>query len=355
MKNKKTIFAVLAISALCLAMIWSCGKEDIPIVPDHIFGNAIELQPYNLPTMDSDICYELWLVAIDYTYDADSNEIRIVEEEMSLGRFYWDNYRYEFSDLNGDVISSVFRTVKNRNVYDFNTLMITFESLEDDGVRANNGLIYSDIEFGKPVHGIFNFFGNASPDVVMELQDPDEPMTADFVLRTYSDDGNPDTDMAFGIWFHSIVQGQTSLEFAHTLRIPAFTESASFTYEGWVQMPDRFPRPISTGKFKVPYFEDWSNSHVGSYPFRSIPGEDFLNNPPLGFESLFPLELIGNGDDTVYITIEPYPDPNPLEPFPLRIFDEGDLPVDSASLRRTFNLRNMYGDLPSFDAEVLEL
>ena|GEM_PF-2224733 len=356
MKNKKTIFAALMICTLCLTVILSCGKDDIPIVPPRIFGNAIELQPYNLPTMNANICYELWLVDIDYSYDADSNEIRIINEEMSLGRFYWDNHRYEFNDLNGNVIGNVFYTDTNRNVYDFNTLMITFESQEDDGIRANNGLMYADIEFGQPVEGIFNFFGMASPDVVMELEDPDENlMTADFVLRTYSDDGNPDTDVASGIWFHSIVQGQTSLEFAHTLRIPAFTESANFTYEGWVKMPGSLPRPISTGKFKIPYFEDWSNPHAGSYPYRGVPGEDFLNNAPEGFEGLFPLVLIGDGNDTVFITIEPYPDPDPLDPFPLRIFDEGQLPADSNNLTRTFHLRNMYGLLPSFDAEVLEL
>jgi hypothetical protein len=356
MKNKKTIFVALVICALCLSVIWSCGKDNIPADPPHIFGNAIELEPYDLPSMNADICYELWLVDIDYTYDADSNELRNINEEMSLGRFYWDNGRYEFSDLSGNVISNVFRTVDGRNVYDFNTLMITFQAVEDDGVRANNGLIYSDIEFGQPVHGIFNFFGMASPDVVMELEDPDENlMTADYVLRTYSDDGDPDTDVASGIWFNSFVQGQTSMEFAQTLRIPAFTESANFMYEGWVKMPGSLPRPISTGKFKVPYFADLGNPHMGSYPYRGIPGEDFLHNAPEGFEGLFPLVLIGDGNDTVFITIEPYPDPDPLDPFPLRIFDEGELPTDSMNLTRTFHMRNMYGLLPSFDAEVLEL
>jgi hypothetical protein len=356
MKNKKTIFVALVICTLCLTVIWSCGKDDIPVIPPHIFGDAIELQPYDLPSLNANICYELWLVDIDHTYDADSNEVRIINEEMSLGRFYWDNARYEFSDLNGNVISNIFHTVDARNVYDFNTLMITFEAVEDDGIRANNGLIYADIEFGQPVHGIFNFFGTASPDVVMELEDPDENrMTADYVLRTHSDDGNPDTDIASGIWFHSFVQGQTGQVFAQTLLLPPFTESANFTYEGWVKMPGSLPRPISTGKFKVPYFEDWSNPHTGSYAYLGIPGEDFLINPPDGFEGLFPLVLIGDGTDTVFITIEPYPDPDPLDPFPLRIFDEGELPADSSFLTRTFHMRNMYGLLPSFDAEVLEL
>jgi hypothetical protein len=351
--NKKTIFALLTISALFFALVWSCGKEDIPVSSERAFGNAIQLFPYDLPTMQGNICYELWLVDINYAYDADSNELRIIEEEMSLGRFYWDRYRYEFSDLDSNVLENVFPTVDDRNVYGFNTLMITFEPLEDDGVRANNGLLYADIEFGQPVEGVFDFFGMASPDVVMELVDPDEEMTGDFVLRTYSDDGNPGTDMAFGLWFHAFAG--VPLEFTHTLRTPAFTERANFCYEGWITMPGTFPRAISTGKFKVPYLADWSNPYLGPYPYRSVPGEDFLQNPPTGFEDLFPLELFSDGTDTVFISIEPFPDPDPLDPFPLRIFDLGRLPSDSLALNNTHAMKSMYGQMPSFDATVLEL
>jgi hypothetical protein len=275
---------------------------------------------------------------------------------MSLGKFYWDKYRYEFSDLKHKVIDDVFPTDTGRNVYDFNVLMITVEQPVDDGIRANNGLIYADLEFGQPVHGVFDFFSNLSRDVVMELVDPDEPMTAGYVLGTYSDDGNSQTQKENGIWFHSIVQGATEMEFRHTLRIPAFTESANFVYEAWVYMPSKFPRPISTGKFKNPYYQDWANPHAGSYGYLNLPGEDFLYNPPAGFESLFPIELLGDGNDTVFITIEPYPDPNPLDPFPLRIFDRGELPeVDGFRINDSFDMDNMYGIMPSFDAEVFEL
>lgn len=346
--NKRSIFAILAVFVVLIGFVWSCGKEDIVVEPPVVFGNAIELSPINLPSMNGEMCYELWLVNFNYTMDSDSNAIRIVEEELSLGRFYWDNYRYEFYKTNGRLRDNVFET-DGRNVYDFNAIMITIEPLDDDGVRANNGLIYDDVEFGQPIHGEFNFFGMASPEVVMDLEDP---MTADYVLRTYSDDGNPTTNMASGLWFHAIVPTEGGQVWTPTLNIPAFTHKANFTYEGWVNIPSVFPRPLSTGKFKKPYFADMSNPYVGTLPFRNVPGEDFLNNPPSGFEDLFPLQLLGVGE--AYITIEPYPDPYPLDPFPLRIFQHS-LPVDSSSMDNTFEMTSLYDFLPEFDAEVMEL
>ena len=120
-------------------------------------------------------------------------------------------------------------------------------------------------------------------------------------------------------------------------------KNADFVYEGWV-MTDSFPHPLSTGKFRNPNVQDWDNSHGGTYWYPNVPGEDFFNNLPSGFPPS--IDLVGEG--TVYITIEPYPDPEPDQMFPFVLF-EGSLPKESGNFEYTdFDMGNRYDRLPSF-------
>lgn len=346
--SKKSRLVLAAISLLIALLVMSCGKEEPATIFLNEYGNSVLLRPFNLPTLegDSKICYELWLVDFEYTRDLDSNEIRIVNDEISLGRFYWNSHRYEFYRLQGGRMDSVFMTPDNRNVYDFNTIMITLEPLEDDKVRSNNGVIFDVIEYGQPIRGQFDLVNRQARDVAYEIEDP---MKADFVLRTYSDDGRPEQNAVSGLWFHDLRAVGTNRAIVETLTLPVLTKSANITYEGWIEMPGGLPHPISTGKFKNPHFKDWNNQYAGPYAFPNLPGEDFVANDPAGLE--FPLNLVGEG--MVYISVEPWPDPDPDERFPFTIFSSP-LPVSPPTNSSRYPMENRYGYLPGFTAIVME-
>ena len=353
MKNKVK-FAIIVMMVCCFAAFWSCSDDDNVVEPSGEYGNAVVLRPISFPTLKGNICYELWLVNMTFTMDQDSNDIRIIQDEISLGKFYWDDYRYEFLDLKRKKPrDSIFHTPDGQNVYDYNVMAITLESLEDDGIRSNNGLVFDYIEYGQPIHGEFDFYRLPALEVIMPPPPPEE-IIVDYTERAYSDDGDELSNRLTGIWFSKdSLTDFFGWRLLGNMVLPVFWSNANLTYEGWVDMPD-FPRPISTGKFKNPYFRDWNNPYAGNYAFPNVPGEDFWVNPPSGFN--FPLELIGEGE--VFITVEPYPDPDEDEPFPLKLFS-APLPVDSLgprdkpilnSVRMTF----LYDMMPEFDAVVLK-
>jgi len=347
--SRKSRLVVAVVTVLIALVIISCGKDEPNPISTNVYGNAVLLRPFNLPTLedDSKVCYELWLVDFEYTRDSDSNEFRIVKDEISLGKFYWNNHRYKFYSLTGGPRDSVFATPNSRNVYDFNTIMITLEPLEEDNVRSNNGVIFDDIEFGQPIRGEFDFVNRQARDVVYETE---FEMKADFVLRTYSDDGLPEQNALSGLWFHDVRNVSGVWRIVKTLVLPVLTENANITYEGWIEMPGVLSKPLSTGKFKSPEYKDWNNQYVGPYSFPNLPGEDFVDHEPAGLD--FPLTLVGSG--MVYISIEPYPDPDPDERFPLTIFSSP-LPVSTPLNSSHFPMENRYGFLPGFNATVMEL
>jgi len=354
--NNRIRLVLLAVIVLTSVSIWSCGKEDVDLVQPTIFGDAVLLRPLNLQTLadESNICYELWLVDIESTTDSDSNSMYLVQKELSLGKFFWRRTPYAFYTLNNVRRDSVFATPNGENVYDYNTIMITLEPLADDGVRSNNGLIFDVVEFGQPIEGQFNLFDEPALTVVHEVDEP--LLVADYVIRSYSDDGDPREAPLQGIWFHDFTLGQGgNQQLAKTLSIPVIRENAHVTYEGWVYKPD-FSRPLSTGKFKNPRWSDWSHDHIGENWYPNIPGEDFIKNPPADFTPKFgpsePMELVGEGGEA-YITLEPYPDPDPNEPFPMILF-KANLPKSETSARGGhFPMESLYDVLPSFNAVVL--
>ncbi len=346
-----SVLVVLVINAI------GCGKKEVEPVDEVYFGNALQLKPKWLPTLldPSKSCYELWLVKFDFTVDEDSNAIRIVEDEVSLGKFYWNTTAYEFYSLGSQPISDIFSVPGGRNVYDFNVVMITVEPLTDDCVRSNNGLIFYEITDPiLPIHGQFNMFDRAAYDVVLEYEAPVNTevnsIHASFMLRTYSDDGNPDSNSLTGLWFHGETYRVSRLVIDQALYMPMIQPNANFVYEGWVFVEDSFPCPLSTGKFRNPNVQDWDNSHGGTDWYPNVPGEDFINDPPPGFT--FPVSLVGNGK--VFITFEPYPDPEPDKMFPFILFDRL-LPVNEPSYDNEIEMGSRYNTLPQFDAVVLTL
>jgi hypothetical protein len=350
----KNIF--LSILILLVINVVGCGEKEPTEIQPVYNANALLLRPLNLPTVvsPSQSCYELWLVDFEFTVDEDSNDIRVVRDELSLGKFYWDRVSYRFFDLQSQPRDSVFKT-DGANVFDFNTVMITVEPLADDGVRSNNGLIFFEIsDPSLPIEGQFNFFDRAAYDVVLEYTVLQNDMRAGYVLRTYSDDGNAFSNPLTGIWFHADSTTQAGRRpIRRSLYFPILTPNAAFTYEGWVVMEDSLPRPLSTGKFRNPAVEDWENTHLGNFGYPNVPGEDFITNPPADFE--FPLTFAGEG--YVCITLEPYPDPEPDAMFPFVLF-KGALPTTSDEddiNREDFELGSEYFRLPKFEAVPMEL
>jgi hypothetical protein len=342
-----SVLVVLLINAI------GCGKKEVEPVDKVYFGNALYMKPWNLPTLldPSKSCYELWLVKFDFTIDEDSNAIRIVEDETSLGKFYWNTTAYEFYSLEGRPISDTFSVPGGRNVFDFNVVMITVEPLTDDGVRSNNGLIFYEItDPALPIHGQFDMFDRAAYDVVLEYEALDNSISAGFMLKTYSDDGIGSENSLSGLWFHGDTIRNNQHVIGQALYMPLIRPNANFVYEGWIVMEDSLPRPLSTGKFRNPNVQDLDNSHGGTEWYPNLPGEDFINNPPPGFT--FPVNLVGDGK--VYITFEPYPDPEPDKMFPFVLFDQL-LPDDEHNFDNEFEMGSRYNKLPRFDAIVLTL
>jgi hypothetical protein len=159
-----------------------------------------------------------------------------------------------------------------------------------------------------------------------------------YILATPTD-ATPDNDFT-GIWFVD----PTSVPAEAGLVLPEAPNG--WIYEGWVDLDGK---AISTGKFLLPNEADSSSfySDLGEVPL--FPGEDFLFNPPQGFE--FPLDLRGA---SVFITIEPWNqwDLYPEDPFFLRIL-EGQIPVDAAP-STPYSMNSLANQLPTGTATVHE-
>jgi hypothetical protein len=99
------------------------------------------------------------------------------------------------------------------------------------------------------------------------------------------------------------------------------------------------------------------NPHIENQYAPLVPGEDFLNNKPSGFNKIdFPFNLIAMaGDSTaVFITLEPDPDPFPREPFPLVVLSRNlpfkESPDDlGVKIQRIVKMGNRQKDMPRIE------
>lgn len=108
-------------------------------------------------------------------------------------------------------------------------------------------------------------------------------------------------DELSGIWFLDLSSGSPAV----SLDLPVLPNG--WKYEGWAVIDGK---PVTSGTFSMVDAEDdgapYSGSDAGGPPF---PGEDFVNNAPMGL--VFPTDLSGA---TVVVSIEPNPDNSP-DPF----------------------------------------
>jgi len=312
-----------ALSILSLIVIFSAfvliGCEKDTAGPEAEGNTALVLNPEFLPTLleEDNLIYELWVAKITVI-----REVIYMDDVASLGKFLWDSWAYEFLNDRGSPRKggNVFNMPEGEIVDDYEFMFITIEPFPDpDPEMALNGALQGTInpEFSVLTMKFASEFNEASGHYLIST-------LTDYDLS----DGTGNE--ASGLWFAYIETGNT-FEYENLrlgLELPIFTEEANFTYEGWVYK-EEWPRPLSLGKFRNPYFRDLNNPYIDNRYAPLLPGEDFLENPPSGFD--FPLSLIGlEGDSTaVYITIEPYPDPAPDSPFPI-IFLSRNLPLKEA-------------------------
>lgn len=131
--------------------------------------------------------------------------------------------------------------------------------------------------------------------------------TGTFFLRSPTDesDGMNNGNDENGLWF-----GIPGMPPTPNLALPAL--SSGWVYEGWVVVDG--VGPITTGQFADASAQtmDELAPFSGPNPGPPIPGEDFFENAPDGFE--FPLDVRGR---TVVVSVEPFPDNSPA-PFLLK-------------------------------------
>ena len=284
---------------VCLGL-WSCSDDDDGTGPDDAL-NAVLLQPERLPSLKAGLVYEGWVVDID----EDSNWVSY----QSFGKFFWDQFNYFFLSPNDttQIIDSVFTI--NGDVYDYDAIAITLESFPVDESPDPSPTIVGfslldrnrftkmtfPVSFGEAVgHYLIGTFSDGNyREMGQEVENELAGLWFIFMEETGEEvvvDENDDSSIVV-----------TELYYGG-LDLPVLPDTG-FSYEGWVILNNG--DTLSTGKFYLPGFQDYSNVHSLTGPIPNFPGEDFLANPPAGV-SEFPPNLLGGGE--VLVTLEPNPD-----------------------------------------------
>ncbi|HEQ99870.1 MAG TPA: hypothetical protein ENO22_11085 [candidate division Zixibacteria bacterium] len=301
---KNSLITVL-VSLLLGACFLFLGCDDDGNGPQDLGNTALKLAPAGLPSLmeDDGLVYELWV--------ADTVDESTI---ASLGKFFWDNDAYEFLDLLGSPRSDVFNLPEGKTTSDYNLMFITFEPYPD-----------TDEE------GTLNYAMSAQiieeyPILWMKFDEMFAEVAGYYVLTSLSDFNLDESDTAAyeisGLWFAEVTPGDFGYNsLTPGLLVPTLSQQANMTYEGWVYMQG-WEEPLSLGKFRNAQFRDYSNPYIDNQYAPLLPGEDFLmpDDAPAWIIDSFPLVLVGDRGDTasqVFITLEPYPDPDEANPFPL--------------------------------------
>ena len=164
-----------------------------------------------------------------------------------------------------------------------------------------------------------------------------------------------DTNLKRGLWFinldttfeeikdstGTIIGIDTTVDKINGLELPELPEG--WVYEGWVVFGID---TVSIGTFTNPVGADDSSKFgaglAGSYNF---PGEDFINNPPIGVT--FPNDLSGV---EIFITLKPpYPDIS-YTPFTLIPF-KATIPMNCES-NKVYSMDNNVSSFPSGNLSI---
>lgn len=180
---------------------------------------------------------------------------------------------------------------------DFDSLMITIEPDPDASSSPSSTIYFRGAIPNLPTSRIGRFEFPASH--LKSLPDGQSLFT--FTSPTDDDPDNP----LSGVWFMNPVE-QPGLQGLDPL-------PTGWVYEAWAIHQGYC---LSTGRFIDPEVHDSSSVHCGPLAVPEVPGEDFLVVPPVPGPS-FPLTFEPN--DSVMVTVEPSPDTDRDNPFPLII------------------------------------
>ncbi|MCK4857108.1 MAG: hypothetical protein KAT58_03990 [candidate division Zixibacteria bacterium] len=322
MRHRISIVLAILLTAVVFAL-FGCGDDSTE--PSAVF-DTIALQPVRLPTLKSGLIYEGWVARLD----EDSNWV----EYQSFGKFFWDEDDYFFLSP-GDttqIIDSVFQI--QGSVYDYDVVALTLES---DPVDNNPAEPSPTVVASSPI----------VPDRFTLMRFPAEFTEAEgyFTIGTFSDGhykeiGDSITNEYSGIWFLELSWSADASgtpvyeEYATGLTLPVLPDTG-YLYEGWIKLNNG--DTLSTGKFYLPEFQDYDNSHMLDGAIPNFPGEDFLANPPDGMQ--FPINILVGGQ--AFISIEPNPDNDLDQPSNLIVL-RGNLPVADGEVRNSsFPMENI--------------
>jgi hypothetical protein len=297
---------VIPLSVLLLA---SCQKENLPeelqlnveqkrsMYQDDNNGN-FKININGLENLGQHAVYENWLI--------------VEGNPVSAGTFMVDE--------KGKPTKSVFK-VPEQALENAVMFVLTVEPYPDNDPGPSNVHL---------VGGSFN--GNKSTEVTVAhpaaLGNDYTMSSGKFILGTPTD--GPNSYEESGIWFLSLASGSPM----KGLTLPNLP--TGWKYEGWVVLNGK---PVSTGTFMYTDMKDDSGIFSGPMASPPFPGEDFLNNAPMGLN--FPTTLRGS---TVVVSIEPYPDNSPA-PFLLKPLYTG-VPLDAATFTDISLMQNL-GSFPT--------
>ena len=270
MMKRIYLLAFIAIGFLAI----SCDDDDDNDTPS---TSELTLNLTGLEELGADFVYEGWII-VDGT-------------PVSTGTFSSVSFPQTFT-VNRDDLSSA------------TTFVLSIEpAVDPDPAPAATKILAGDFSgttANVNSNGIVGDFSNSS---------------GVYILATPTD--TDDTNEESGVWFLDNSSGSAMAG----LDLP--TLSDGWKYEGWAVMNGT---PISTGTFS---YVDEEDDNASTSPFKgdagdgpSYPGEDYLQNPPSGFN--FPTDLKGA---TIVVSVEPYPDNSPA-PFTLKPLAHG-VPVDA--------------------------
>ncbi|MBI4128359.1 MAG: hypothetical protein HY459_04845 [Parcubacteria group bacterium] len=224
------------------------------------------------------------------------------------------------------------RFLSSRSLSEARSFFLTVEPRGDED-PAPSSLVLLSGEFG----------GGVAP-----LTFPNFQLTSlrgSFLLATPTDGSNA-SDERSGIWLGEL-RGD---EIVAGLTLPDLP--SQWIYEGWIVHRGV---TLSIGRFRHADTPDtaapFSDTRASA---PSLPGEDFLKNPPEGANLTFPVDLT-DGTSRVFVTIEPDESGRDISgpgPFATTVFEAAILA--QAEVRRAYPFTVTSGSIPSGRA-VLEL
>ncbi len=310
---------VWGMGILVAFMLAGCG-DDGPVIENGRLEDLVLFRPDRLPSLFQGLVYEAWLA----NRDDDGNWT----EQVSLGKFFWDEFDYRFlnSSGNGVQIDSIFHTANFDRVYHYNTIAITLEQHPNDPSADPSPTIVA--------------ISDVVPDQVTNMRFPVDfsgVPTGYFSIGTYSDGhwklaGEPDKALErYGLWFLrlTIPQAVTRPEeeiYRSGLTLPVLPDTG-YLYQGWIATSAG--DTISTGKFFFPDYIDYDNRYSRQGEIPNFPGEDFLTNRPTWIApERWPFDCMQGGE--AFVTVEPNPDNDLLRPSNFVVV-RGNLPSRSAT------------------------